>query len=91
MPTYPYGTLIRVVSQGTPTPPPDALIRINEAIYQHYRLRPSRVPLPPWQADAQREYARAWLTLAAAADAARRPDVAAPLRARAAAYIPPED
>lgn len=91
MPTYPYGTLIRVVAPGTLTPPPDALIRINDAIYQHYRLRPSRVPLPPWQADAQREYARTWLTLAAAADAARRPDVAAPLRARASAYIPPEE
>jgi hypothetical protein len=44
--------------------------------------------LPPWQALAQRDYARTWHALADAALHARRPDVAAPLRARALAYAP---
>lgn len=91
MPTYPLGTVIRVLAPGSRAPRPDELIAANDALYQRYRLRPSRIPLPPWQADAQSEYARVWTTLADAADAAHRPDVAAPLRARATLYTPLED
>lgn len=91
LPTYPYGTVIRVLPAGAVAPRPDQVIAANEALYQHYRLRPSRIPLPPWQAAAQADYARTWITLAGVAEAAHRPDVAGPLRARAALYTPTED
>ncbi len=92
LPTYPYGTVIRVLPRGERAPPPDALLAANEALFQRYTLRPTGTALPPWHADAQAAYARPWLTLADAATAARRPDLAAALRARAALYAPaPEE
>ncbi len=91
LPTYPFGTMIRVLPRGERVPPPDAILGANDALYARFALRPARVPLPPWQSDAQTTYARTWSTLADLADHARRPDVAAPLRARAQLYQPAEE
>jgi len=91
LPTFPYGTVIRVLPRGARLPPPDALLATNDLLFRRYRLQPSRVPLPPWQSAAQSEYARTWMALAGLAASTGRPDVAHALRDRAALYTPSED
>jgi hypothetical protein len=88
LPVYPEGVVLRVLPRDERPPPPDQVLARNEALFARYRVRPGRRVLPPWQATAQMEYARTWGALADAATAAGRPDVAAPLRERAASYAP---
>lgn len=88
LPVYPEGIVLRVLPSGQRPPPPDQVLSRNEALFARYRVRPGRRILAPWQAAAQAEYTRAWVTLADTAAAAGRPDVAAPLRARAESYAP---
>lgn len=82
------GVLLRVLPRGASLPPPDLPLARTEALFARYRVRPGRRVLAPWQAVAQEAYALAWRSLADAAMAAGRPDVAAPLRRRAEVYTP---
>ncbi len=64
-PSYPYGTLIRVLPAGQPVPPPAEVEAQNRRLFESYDLR---YPVPrdhhTWAWQVHTEYARPWLALA---------------------------
>lgn len=88
LPTYPLGTLIRVLPDGTPPPPLREVLAENEARFQGFRMRPTTGTAAPWQAVARERYARNWFALGAAARAQGQPAVAALCYRRALGYAP---
>jgi hypothetical protein len=65
-PTYPIGTLERVVATPAEVPDPSTLERMNQAAFA--QMHPSVTPAPEgtWGGDLQHGYARPWLALATA-------------------------
>ncbi|MEI7894762.1 MAG: DUF2723 domain-containing protein, partial [Myxococcales bacterium] len=63
-PTYPIGTLYRVVGSPAEVPDPATLERMNREVFAH--MHPSAVPPPAdsWGADLWPAYARPWFALA---------------------------
>ncbi len=88
LPTYPLGTLVRVLPDGTPPPPLRDVLADNEARFQGFRMRPTTGTAAPWQAVARERYARNWVTLAAAARSQGQSTVAAVCERRALGYAP---
>jgi hypothetical protein len=67
LPSYPFGTLIRVLPRGTAPPSPDEVERTNlqlDAGFGH-ELSPPKRP-ETWASDVQETYARPWFALAKA-------------------------
>jgi hypothetical protein len=89
LPTYPAGTLIRVLPHGTALPPPDEVERINWALDASFEHEPT-LPTGPgtWASDVQEAYARPWLALSEAFRAQGRLERADANRSRAAAAAP---
>jgi hypothetical protein len=62
--TYPYGTVMKVLPRGTPTPPIAAVVAENKAIYEKFELG---YPLPgtddEFATAIHHRYADTWLTL----------------------------
>jgi hypothetical protein len=87
LPTYPIGTLIRVLPADAVAPPPRALEAENEAVFA--RMSPPGGLSAPdsWAGDLQASYARPWSALAFAFT--DDPAHAARLRARAHAWTAP--
>ncbi len=82
-PTYPIGTLIRVLPQTHRPPPPDTLEEMNVTEALQYRYPESDAADPNgWAAYVQQEYVRPWQVLADAYTAAGRPADAERCRTR---------
>lgn len=88
LPTYPLGTLIRVLPEGAAPPPLREVLADNEARLLGAHMRPTAVAVPTWQATARERYARTWLTLAAASRAHGQTAAAAACERRALGYAP---
>lgn len=76
--TYPYGTLMKVLPRGAPTPPIDAIIDENKAIYAKFELG---YPLPgtddEFATAIHYRYAGTWTTLGRKAEQLGKPELAA--------------
>jgi hypothetical protein len=67
LPSYPYGTLIRVLPEGAPLPSVDEVLAMNRDIFESVDLdypRPHRTD--DWSAQMHLEYATAWRTISEA-------------------------
>ncbi|MCB9506883.1 MAG: DUF2723 domain-containing protein [Myxococcales bacterium] len=82
-PTYPIGTVIRVLPRGDRPPDPVTLERANLELAGGFRFSASE-PIDPdsWASSVQPDYSRPWRALADAYDAARMPEAAARCRNR---------
>jgi hypothetical protein len=77
-PTYPIGTLIEVLPEGAPLPPPRDLERENVELFATYHIDGAVLDVGrAWSRGAREAYARPWRTLAAAFAAAGDGDAAA--------------
>jgi hypothetical protein len=85
-PTYPIGTLERIVATPAEVPDPVTLEQMNRAAFAG--MHPSTEPPPPgtWGADLRPAYARPWRALAAAFHAAGNDPHAAELDAIARSF-----
>jgi hypothetical protein len=88
-PTYPEGSLVRVLPRGTAPPPPDVLEAINRGIYSGFRIESA----PPrestaWNRLVHSYYARTWASLSRAFAAEGRDVEARRCRARASELAP---
>ncbi len=64
LPTYPIGTLVRVLPRGARLPSPAVLMDANDALVRGDRLHPPVRTADPWAILALGDYARPWKTLA---------------------------
>jgi hypothetical protein len=91
-PSYPYGTLMRVLPPGTPIPSLDEIAAINTKVYDAFVIDyaiPSRSD--DFAAFAQLRYSDAWTWLGTKLDAAGRKDDAQRMYGIAAGYAPTDD
>jgi len=89
LPSYPYGSVIRVLPRGSPLPPIDEVRAINQRLVEGFDLAyPRPHQQDGWAAIVHRRYARPWGTLAHAYTQAGRPEDAAEAMAMAMALGP---
>lgn len=88
-PTYPIGTLERVVGTPAEVPDPPTLERLNRAAFAGMHPSVSPPPQGTWGADLAFAYARPWLALAAAFRARGDEPHAAELAEVARSFSPP--
>ncbi len=90
-PTYPVGTLRRVLPRGTPVPGPGEVEAWNHEAFAQMTL-PARPPmLGTWGGDLQRSYVEPWQVLGEVWEQAGRRDRADACRKRAAELQPDAD
>ncbi len=90
-PTYPLGTLIRVLPPGEALPDPGALAAMNDRVFAGYRVRRAEGAVDPWFALAYADYARPWGALAAVFGQRGDTVRAEACAQRAAALTPPAE
>jgi len=70
-PSYPYGTLVRVLPRGTPAPPIEQVVAENREVFSHFVLDyPRPGEHDEWPTVIHERYARSWATLSEALAAA---------------------
>ena len=62
-PTYPIGTLVRVLPPGQALPDPLTLLKMNEDAVAQFELETEPTEIGTWGGDLQPAYATPWLTL----------------------------
>jgi hypothetical protein len=89
LPSYPFGTLIRVLPRGTAPPSPDEVERTNLQLDAGFRreLSPPKRP-GTWASDVHEAYARPWFALAKAFAVQGLSERSEASRARALAAAP---
>lgn len=90
-PTYPLGTLRRVLPKGSALPPPDVLEAMNHAALAKMTLEPTVPSIGTWGGDLQRSYAEPWRALAKVWEEQGRLDRADACRQKAAQLEPHAD
>ena len=87
-PTYPEGSLVRVLPKGTLPPQPEQVEALNLEIYSRFRIE-GVAPAPgTWNRLVQANYARTWLALSSAFSAKGREVEARRCRERAVELAP---
>ena len=62
-PSYPLGTLVRILPPGTPQPTLDDIAQQNRDVYERFELTEER-PDAPWPRELHRMYAQTWQIIA---------------------------
>jgi hypothetical protein len=92
LPTYPYGTVFRVLPPGTPRPPIEEVYAINQRVFAQFDLDyPPPGPHDEFATRVHEDYARAWniIVRALVADGRRDDAAAAAAIARGIGPQPP--
>jgi hypothetical protein len=87
-PSYPIGTLRRVLPIGTAVPPPDVVQAWNQEVFAQMTFLRPPPEIGTWGGDLQRSYVEPWQALAQAWDRAGHKDRADFCRQRAAELSP---
>jgi hypothetical protein len=88
LPSFPEGSLVRVLPKGTAPPPPDVLENMNLEIYSKFLIEASPPAAGTWSGLVHANYARTWTALSSAFAAKGREVEARRCRERAIELAP---